>query len=243
MIVYDNPIGAKRYGFALQQITKFAHGRKLTILDVGCGMGRLSFPLAELGHNVIGIDEDEELIKQCNDNNKYPNASFIHVDAHTVKDIPLCDVAIFMEVLEHVVNPNQIVDNIKTFLKFDGIVVLTSPNGYCLTEVLLNRIIGKKGKSNRGLKIIARIYCFITGTKMTHTHPFYIDDLHCQFFTLRSIRNIFHNFKIETIQNSDLGLLIAGSGKMIPIKRLECKIADYLPHFMVGGWMMVLKHD
>ena len=52
---YYNPLSEKRYNFTIKQINKFANGRKLSILDIGCGMGNLSFPLAELGHDVVGI--------------------------------------------------------------------------------------------------------------------------------------------------------------------------------------------
>jgi hypothetical protein len=120
-------------------------------------------------------------------------------------------------------------------------VIAEMTNGYCLSEMILHRILSKNGKSNRVLKIISHIYCFITGTKMTHTHPFYLDDLHIQFFSLKNIERLFRNFKISMIENSDLGLFIAGTGRMVKIKALECKIADYLPHFLVGGWMLVLK--
>lgn len=237
---YFNPVSAKRYGFVLKQVACYANGRNLTILDIGCGMGRLSFPLAEMGHNIVGIDEDTELIRQCNEVNKYPNSSFINMDAHDIKGMPQFDVIICAEVLEHTTSPKIIVNNIEKILKTNGILILTTPNGYCLTEVVLNRLLSRNGKSNRGLKVISRIYCFVTGTTMTHTHPFYLHDLHIQFFSLQSIKELFVNFRIDIIENSDLGLLIPGSGKTVWLKKIECKIADYLPHFMVGGWMITM---
>jgi SAM-dependent methyltransferase len=238
---YYNPLAEKRYVFVLQQVRDYAKGKKLYILDVGCGLGRLSFPLAEVGHNIVGIDEDAELIKQCNKLNKYPNATFLCMDAHALRNVAKFDVVILCEVLEHTLFPFKIVRNIEDVLKPSGILLFLATNGYCPSEVMLHRLLGKNGKSNRALKIISRIYCFVTNTKMTRTHPFYLDDLHVQFFSLRGIKKLFVNFKIETIENSDLGLFIPGAGRMAKLKRIECKIADHLPHFMVGGWMMVLK--
>ena len=239
---YYNPLSEKRYNFTIKQINKFANGRKLSILDIGCGMGNLSFPLAELGHDVVGIDEDKELIEQCRRNNTYKNLSFFNMDVHKLEGGSF-DVVICCEVLEHTVSPSKVVSNIGKVLKSDGILISEMTNGYCISEIVLHRILGRKGKSNTALKIVSRIYCFITGTKMTHTHPFYLDDLHVQFFSLSSVKRLFKNFKIAIIENSDLGMFIAGTGRFVKIKKVECKIADHLPHSMVGGWMMVLKRE
>ncbi len=37
----------------------------VTILDVGCGYGRIAIPLAKRGHHVIGIDLSERLIEEA----------------------------------------------------------------------------------------------------------------------------------------------------------------------------------
>lgn len=240
---YYNPLSAKRYDFTLKQISKFANGRKLNILDIGCGMGNLSFPLAELGHNVVGLDEDEKLIKQDIFNNNYENLIFIHGDAHSLGKLGNFDVVILCEVLEHVTSPSKVVADVEKILKSDGILITEMTNGNSLSEIVLGRILSRNGKSNKALKVVSKVYCFITGTKMTHTHPFYLDDLHVNFFSLAKIKRLFSGFKIQTIENSDLGMFIAGTGRMVWLKIQECKLADHLPHSMVGGWMMVLKKN
>ena len=39
------------------------HGRSLRILEVGCGTGFMSLELARMGHDVVGIDLDERIIR------------------------------------------------------------------------------------------------------------------------------------------------------------------------------------
>jgi len=35
------------------------------ILDVGCGYGRIAIPLAEAGHNVVGVDISEDMLQEA----------------------------------------------------------------------------------------------------------------------------------------------------------------------------------
>lgn len=42
-------------------------GRPSTILELGCGTGRILRPLAALGHLVTGVDESPEMLAHCSD--------------------------------------------------------------------------------------------------------------------------------------------------------------------------------
>ena len=35
------------------------------VIELGCGTGRISTPLARLGHRVVGVDESAEMLEQC----------------------------------------------------------------------------------------------------------------------------------------------------------------------------------
>ena len=39
--------------------------RKLKILDVGCGVGRFTIPLARNGHEVVGLDLSARMLQQA----------------------------------------------------------------------------------------------------------------------------------------------------------------------------------
>lgn len=238
---YYNPVLEKRYRFILDGIKTVSNGKTLDILDIGCGVGNLTYPIAKMGHNVIGIDNDKELIRQCIKENTYGNAFFYTLDAESIKGFPQCDLVICCEVLEHMDNPQLAVSNMYEILKPNGMVLLSATNGYSPYEFIMDRVLARNGKSNNIVKLISKFYCYITGTKESKIHPFYIDSLHKHYFSYNSVRGLFSGFKVLSIQNSDIGIFIPGAGRMAKIKKVECKIADYLPHFMVGGWMMVLK--
>jgi SAM-dependent methyltransferase len=65
-------------------------GRKARILDAGCGPGRVGGRLHELGHDVVGIDIDPELIAAAEDD--HPGPRWIVGDLATV-DLRSVDVA------------------------------------------------------------------------------------------------------------------------------------------------------
>lgn len=58
--------------------------KALKILDIGCGPGFFSIILSKNGHNVIGIDCCENMIKEANKNAQNENVSplFIQMDSH-----------------------------------------------------------------------------------------------------------------------------------------------------------------
>lgn len=65
--------------------------RTINILDIPCGIGRISIPLAELGHKVTGVDYSqvflEEAVKFGNSSSHKENLSFINADMHKLDGI------------------------------------------------------------------------------------------------------------------------------------------------------------
>ena len=102
------------------------------ILDVGCGTGiMITLPLASIGYRVTGIDVDGESIEAARRVNPYPNAVFRHGDAETLAAAgERYDVVIASEVLEHLTDPPAFLRTLRGLLTQEGILVLTTPNGY-----------------------------------------------------------------------------------------------------------------
>jgi len=78
--------------FFREKLRKFNRGAK-TILDVGCGTGRLSVPLSRMGFKVLGIDNSKEMLaiakKKSNRNLRFELA-----DLRTYKSTEKFDCAI-----------------------------------------------------------------------------------------------------------------------------------------------------
>ena len=92
------------------------------ILDIGCGGGILTEPLARLGAKVCGIDENENAIKVATDHAKknklnidYKKMSFDKINFSKKFDVIVC-----MEVLEHLYDVDMLVSKVSQILKPSG---------------------------------------------------------------------------------------------------------------------------
>ena len=102
----------------------------LNILDIGCGGGLLSEPMARLGANVIGIDASSKNIqiakhhlKKSKLNIKYYNAS-----PENFKYKSKFDVVLNMEIVEHVQDVNIFINQTAKFLNKSGIMFIATLN-------------------------------------------------------------------------------------------------------------------
>ncbi|CAM6032182.1 unnamed protein product, partial [Sphagnum compactum] len=94
------------------------------ILDVGCGGGLLSEPLARLGYSVLGIDSSEAAVAAAR-RHKDANPIFLGLDLNyectTVEDLAsqntVFDIVVASEVIEHTDNPSLFVSLVSKLLK------------------------------------------------------------------------------------------------------------------------------
>jgi SAM-dependent methyltransferase len=63
-------------------IRKYSRQPAKTILDLGCGTGNHSLPLAERGYEVVGVDRSEEMLAQARSKSR-TNAVFLPGDIRT----------------------------------------------------------------------------------------------------------------------------------------------------------------
>ena len=104
----------------------------LKLLDIGCGGGLLSEPMARLGANVTGADASDKNIK----------TALIHASEQNLQIEYLCttaedlaeerpqnfDIILNMEVIEHVSDPELFMISCAKLLKKDGIMVVATLN-------------------------------------------------------------------------------------------------------------------
>ena len=73
-------LGLKRLQRILEQISVYTCRKQMSqlkILDLGCGIGEITFPLSYLGHRVVGVDMHPQSIDDCNSRNTFPNATYL----------------------------------------------------------------------------------------------------------------------------------------------------------------------
>lgn len=122
-----NPL---RIEFIMNQIGSL---RGLKILDIGCGGGILSEPLARLGAKVSGIDFSKEAILVAQQRSEAQNLDikYQHVTPdwiHQKETENDYDLVIASEIIEHVDSPSQFIDQSLRFLKPDhnkGLILST----------------------------------------------------------------------------------------------------------------------
>ncbi|MDB2415117.1 bifunctional 2-polyprenyl-6-hydroxyphenol methylase/3-demethylubiquinol 3-O-methyltransferase UbiG [Rickettsiales bacterium] len=110
----------------------FKNGAKgIDLIDVGCGGGLLSEPMAKLGANVTGIDASEKNINIAKIHSERSNLSIDYQNISVedlVKQQKKYDVVMCMEVLEHVANVQQFIAECCQILKPNGILFMATMN-------------------------------------------------------------------------------------------------------------------
>ena len=130
-----NPV---RIEYILHEITKhFKLDRKkklllkdLEILDIGCGGGLISEPMARLGGNVTGIDAAEKNIKVASLHSKKSNLkiNYLNQSPEQLKEKEKFDIILNLEIVEHVDNLDLYLQSCYNLLKRNGLMFTATIN-------------------------------------------------------------------------------------------------------------------
>ena len=114
--------------FKLKNKTKPLSG--ISILDVGCGGGLLSEPMARMGASVTGIDASDKNIKIAKLHSKVNklNISYLCTSPEKLKIKKKFDVILNMEIIEHVEDVDFFLDSCSKLLKRNGIMFVATIN-------------------------------------------------------------------------------------------------------------------
>ncbi len=101
------------------------------ILDLGCNVGYGSFILSQSAKAVTGVDVSDNAIEVAKKYyNEIENIHFKLVDGKTLPfEDNSFDVVVTCQVIEHIVDCDEYINEIKRVLKTDGFVAFTTPNG------------------------------------------------------------------------------------------------------------------
>lgn len=252
---YDKePGGLRKLDFIVEVLEDNFYSRpksEIKILDVGCGRGNISLPLASLGYQVLGVDIDQPSIKNAQEKNKFPNAKFL------IKSFPLkkeeikkdfkFDCVIASEFFEHLQDPQSFAKQVYQILNQGGLLISSIPNGGSLIESFrwfLNQTLIGQGLKKFLRKTILK----------KETIQSYAESPHIQFFSLGRFKRILENagFKIQDIKNSSAifgetfylfwrFFLRRGSKVFNFMDAWDSKLADIIPKWLGVGWIIISK--
>jgi len=118
---------------ALEHLHRYAMAREFiknkTVLDIACGAGYGSYLLSSDAAAVTGIDINAATIQKAKKNYDGSHLSFI---TGNVENIPCpdasFDVAVSFETLEHIIDHEKMLSELKRVLTPEGILILSTPD-------------------------------------------------------------------------------------------------------------------
>jgi 2-polyprenyl-3-methyl-5-hydroxy-6-metoxy-1,4-benzoquinol methylase len=239
---YTDPVDRKKLLFVYRAVEDLAAERRvpasdLSILEVACGVGGITLPLARLGGRVRALDIDradvERLAAQAREL-RFDNLSAGVEDAFTFRHDARYDVIVASEVMEHVIDPDAMLDNMVRHMAPGALMVVTTPNGYGpweLSNYVRPRHVMRRWNWMR--RAIGKPP-YVAGTGPDH----------CQHYTRGRLVAMFHRHGLDVhrFMNSDFVLTISKTMRQHPtIGALDADFANLVPHWMASGWYVALR--
>lgn len=104
------------------------------VLDYGCAHGHYLMPMAKVFHKgeFVGVDISDRAVKAARkwaERDAVGNASFVQLFDGVLNTLDKFDVIIAGEVLEHVIDPWKLLDDLRACLNPGGCLIVTTPYG------------------------------------------------------------------------------------------------------------------
>jgi SAM-dependent methyltransferase len=239
---YTDPVDLKKLLFVYRAVEDFAAERRvaasaLSILEVACGVGGITLPLARLGARVRGLDIDAHDVATLNARARemrLDNLTAVVEDAFTFRHDARYDVIVASEVMEHVLDPDALLDNMVRHMEPGGLLIVTTPNGYGpweLSNYVRPRHVMRRWNWMR--RAIGKPpYAAGTGPD------------HCQHYTRGRLLAMFHRHGLDVhrFMNSDFILTISKSMRQHRgLGSFDADFANLVPHWMASGWYVALR--
>jgi SAM-dependent methyltransferase len=129
---YLSPVTIKRFHEILNRLEKFRKTNRM--LDVGCGIGYFLEAAKERGWNVYGTEFTDEAVTICRNKGIQMQQGKLNAANY---DPGSFDIIVSIEVIEHINNPSEEVEQFRRLLRPGGAVYLTTPNFNSLSRRIL----------------------------------------------------------------------------------------------------------
>jgi 2-polyprenyl-3-methyl-5-hydroxy-6-metoxy-1,4-benzoquinol methylase len=239
---YTAPVEFKKLGYIYDVIAEHAKLQgssvsELSILEVACGEGGITLPMASLGCHVRAFDLDSaavELTQQRAAQKGFSNLSVTTDNGFTFDHGIQYDVVIVSEVVNQVSEPDRFIANVVKSLREGGCLIVTLPNGYGPWQVK-NRVDPRNWLRKSNLLRAAL-------GKRTYHRSLGVDSGH--YFTRNRIVQLFksHSLELKSMANSDSLLAMFRIARKNPrLGALDVKLADALPSWAASGWYFTFQ--
>ena len=98
----------------------------LDVVDLACGEGYGAAVLAERAARVTGVDANPEAHEHARLKYTRPGIRFVRDLIETWSEP--CDAVVFLQTIEHVQNPTEILDHVRSMLRPGGVAYVSTPN-------------------------------------------------------------------------------------------------------------------
>ncbi len=177
---YTQPVDLKKLRFVHAALSQQAArlGRpfhELRILEIACGVGGITLPMASLGAAVRAIDIDESDVGELRrevDHRGLQNLSVTVEDALLFDETDRYDVVVASEVFEHVPDSDRLAGVIQRHTAPDGILIITTPNGYGPWEISQGLNPWYAVRRWNWLRKLAGKEPYVSGAGRDHCHRF-----------------------------------------------------------------------
>lgn len=117
---------------------KFLEKKSCRVLDLGCGGGFISNRLAQLGHQVTGIDLSVESLEIARKHDLTRSVKYLSGSAdHLPFEADSFDVVTAMDFLEHVENPQEVIQQVSRVLSPQGLFFFHTFNRHLLSYLVV----------------------------------------------------------------------------------------------------------
>jgi 2-polyprenyl-3-methyl-5-hydroxy-6-metoxy-1,4-benzoquinol methylase len=117
---------ATRYWTILNELRPFAN-RSKKLIDIGCNDGVYCIPYAKIGGVSLGLDISSSLVEKARAKARGLKCRFIQGDIENLNLDEKFDVALFSEVLEHLLKPDSALRKIHSLLLPGGTLLISTP--------------------------------------------------------------------------------------------------------------------
>lgn len=219
---------------------------EMRILDIGCGNGtQISLPMAEVGYQVVGVDNHQDSIMHALNQAAGLSARFVCHDVMRLKEIhelhsQRFEVIILADILEHLNYPGALLKEVDSLLSPQGIILISIPNGYGPFEIenYITRLM-RLDRLRDGLFFVTR-RLRIQGNNAA-SPPYNEESGHMQFFRRARFEKLLHEngFSCSFLGS---GCVVGGMLSSMLLSRVpsiilfNVALARHLPYYLCSSW-------